>query len=248
MPAFAKGQEPKPTALLFAISPWPGARIPIGNFSVEVEAMRTLYVRSCKTGNLAERSTICQPCHKPSPILIGTNPKDTFGKTNTMKTLNIFLLLLLTLSSCTPGGEVTTFILVRHAEKGDDGTKDPDLRAEGMARANRLAFMLKDTPLKAIYSTNFRRTRNTVAPIADVQNLEVQLYEPYKIDDIRKMYVLNHGGTVLVCGHANNLPWTANMLLGKETYDDFQEDEYGTVLIVAVVEMGKEASVTRVNY
>jgi phosphohistidine phosphatase SixA len=160
----------------------------------------------------------------------------------------ISYVVFIALFSCTPGGEVTTFILVRHAEKADDGTKDPDLQAEGMARSNRLAFMLKDTPLKAIYSTNFRRTRNTVAPIADVQNLEVESYEPYQIDDIRKMYVLNHGGTVLVCGHANNLPWTANMLLGKEVYQDLDEDEYGTVLIVSVVEMGKVSSVTMVNY
>ncbi|MEX2234300.1 MAG: hypothetical protein WD824_19200 [Cyclobacteriaceae bacterium] len=40
-------------------------------------------------------------------------------------------------SACTEKDSgITTFILIRHAEKGDDGTRDPDLKAEGNERVN----------------------------------------------------------------------------------------------------------------
>ena len=49
---------------------------------------------------------------------------------------------------------ITTFILTRHAEKGDDGTKDPDLTQAGNERAQSLVRLLKNTKVDAIYSTN----------------------------------------------------------------------------------------------
>ena len=49
-------------------------------------------------------------------------------------------------------------------------------------------------------------------------------------------------------GHSDTTPWTAKLLTGKETYSKYEESEYGIILIVAVTEMGKSASVIRVNY
>jgi broad specificity phosphatase PhoE len=91
------------------------------------------------------------------------------------------LLLILILAGCAADpNELTTFILVRHAEKANDGTEDPDLTQEGNTRAEKLSKMFRDTRLVAIYSTNFRRTKYTVAPLAKIHNLEVQEYEAYK--------------------------------------------------------------------
>jgi 2,3-bisphosphoglycerate-dependent phosphoglycerate mutase len=163
--------------------------------------------------------------------------------------LSYVLVLLIFACSCSETDKrVTTFILIRHAEKGDDGTEDPDLKAEGVARAEKLAFMLKDTPLTAIYSTNFKRTRNTVKPVADFRNLQVQVYEAHKPDVLSKMIEQHRGGIVLVSGHTNTTPWTANLLLGKETFKDYDETEYGILLVVSVVELGRGSTVTRVNY
>lgn len=156
--------------------------------------------------------------------------------------------LFFSLSSCVDKDPViTTFILIRHAEKADDGTDDPDLKDEGNARAQKLASMLKDTPLTAIYSTRFKRTRNTVNPIAEIKGLEIGTYEAHKPEVIEKMIEQHRGGIVLVGGHTNTTPWTANLLLGKDVYDDYDESEYGIILMVSVLEMGK-GTVTRVNY
>ena len=142
---------------------------------------------------------------------------------------------------------ITTFILIRHAEKGDDGTQDPDLKAEGNARAEKLASMLKDTHLAAIYSTNYKRTKNTVKLIAQMKDLEIQTYEAHNPEVIEKMIEQHRGEIVLVSGHTNTTPWTANLLLGKEMYDEYDESEYGIILIVGVAEMGT-GTVTRMNY
>ena len=60
--------------------------------------------------------------------------------------------------------------LVRHAERADAGMaaakmagRDPDLSDAGKARANALAAMLKDARITAIFTTEYKRTRQTGA-------------------------------------------------------------------------------------
>lgn len=161
----------------------------------------------------------------------------------------LFVIAFLVTAGCEEKpGDVTTFILVRHAEKVNDGTDDPDLTSEGQSRAMRLAFMLRDTPLQAIYSTGFRRTQNTAKPIADMKNMEVLPYEADKPEEISKMLQQHKGGIVLMTGHSNNIPWTANLLLGREVFKDYPESQYGTILIVSVGKTNEGSSVVRLNY
>jgi hypothetical protein len=64
---------------------------------------------------------------------------------------------------------------------------------------------------------------------------------------IEDMVNKHRGGTVLISGHSNTTPWTANLLVGNEVYKDYAESEYGIILIITVTRMGR-AAVTRVNY
>jgi broad specificity phosphatase PhoE len=139
---------------------------------------------------------------------------------------------------------LTTFILVRHAEKADDGTKDPPLLPVGSDRAEQLRSMLSKVSVDAIYTTSFKRTRQTVQPLAEAKKIEVRTYEAFSADEIEKMLRAHRGGTVVICGHSNNIPWTANLLLGSEQFKDYAENEYENMLIVSVAEKGKVASVT----
>lgn len=143
---------------------------------------------------------------------------------------------------------ITTFILVRHAEKVADGSKDPELNEQGKARAERLADMLYKQSVAAIYSTNYKRTRNTVDPLSKKLGIEVQSYEPFKEDVIVKMIEQHKGKTIVLVGHSNNIPWIANLLLGKKEFGDYDESYYENMLIVNVAEKGVYATTLQIKY
>lgn len=167
-----------------------------------------------------------------------------------MKKLIPALILWLSFTSVTLAQDkpvLTTFILVRHAEKSFETSPDPGLSPEGTERAKRLSVMLKNTSIDVICSTNYKRTRSTVEPLATAKNLPVLLYEP-KTESMLKLVQSYPGKTVLICGHSNTTPELANLLTGTKDFQPYRDDEYGIVLIVTVTETGKNAQVTRINY
>lgn len=143
---------------------------------------------------------------------------------------------------------ITTFILVRHAEKDlTQSISDPDLSPEGKARALNLVNMLKQTEIYAVYSTDFKRTRQTVEPVAGSKSLSINLYDPRKNTDIDAMLQKHAGQTVLVSGHSNTVPSFANYLIGEEKYKPMGDGEYGNIIVISVTEKGK-AKVVWLNY
>lgn len=156
--------------------------------------------------------------------------------------------LLLACNSTAQDTQITTFILVRHAEKVADGSKDPELSEQGQARAQRLASMLKRQPIAAIYSTNFKRTMNTVKPLAEKLGQNILPYEAFKDEEIVKMVNQHIGKTIVVVGHSNNIPWIANTLLGTKEFGDYDEGYYENVLIVNVIEKGVKGSTIQLSY
>ena len=154
-----------------------------------------------------------------------------------MKNLIVILLLFVSTVSCDQ--EMTTFILVRHAEKVADGTSDPALTEEGIARANKIRSMFYDVDITAIYSTNYRRTKMTVAPLAEAKKMEITIYDPGEIADFSQKLLLNNaGGTVIISGHSNTTPILANMLLNEEKLEQFEDDDYGNLLIITTKAAG----------
>jgi 2,3-bisphosphoglycerate-dependent phosphoglycerate mutase len=144
---------------------------------------------------------------------------------------------------------ITTFILVRHAEKDlTQSTNDPDLSPEGKTRALNLVNMLKQTEIHAVYSTDFKRTRQTAEPVAGAKSLSLNLYDPRKNSDIDAMLQKHAGQTVLVTGHSNTIPTFANYLIGEEKYKPMGDGDYGNIIIISVTEKGKTAKVVWVNY
>lgn len=128
-----------------------------------------------------------------------------------------WLLLAAALAGCagtprTPAG--VTFIVLRHAEKIDDGSKDPPLSEAGLARAQALAGALRDVPLRGAYATAYRRTQQTAAPAASLHALPVVTYDAKLIAaDFAAQLRRDHvAGTVLVVGHSNTAPGIAAAL------------------------------------
>lgn len=160
----------------------------------------------------------------------------------------IFTLILFAAVSAVYAQEATTVILVRHAEKVSDGSKDPELSDAGKVRAIALAKLMKELKVDAIYSTGFKRTQNTVAPLAMAKNLTITSYDAMKGEEIDQILKKFPGGTIVICGHSNTTPWVANYLTGKEKeYKDFDDSDYDNILILNVIEKGK-AKVTWLSY
>ncbi len=126
----------------------------------------------------------------------------------------------------------TTFILVRHAEK--EKVKDnPGLTKEGQERADKLAFMLQDVPIDAIYSTDYKRTIATATPTAESKQMKVNLYNPSDLKAAMDDMLSKHKGkTILVVGHSNSTPNFVNQIAGPEKATPIDESIYSKLFIV----------------
>ena len=141
----------------------------------------------------------------------------------------------------------TTVILVRHAEKVD-GPGDVALTEAGNARAARLADLLKNAGLSAVYSTPYKRTLDTAGPIAKALGLEV-IQTPaagnYAQSTADRILKEQRGKTVLVVGHSNTTPDLAKAL--GVTVPAIADPEYDNLIVVQIAADGK-ASVIRAKY
>lgn len=122
-----------------------------------------------------------------------------------MKSLILSLAMLLPLAACaTPQPVGSTYYVVRHFDT-PEGQRDPDLLPVGRARAERLATMLADAPPRAIYVSDFKRTRQSAAPIAAKLGLTPKLYDPADTPGLTAR-VTAEPGPVLIVGHSNTVP------------------------------------------
>lgn len=129
--------------------------------------------------------------------------------------------------------KVTTFYFIRHAEKESDGTRDPELSELGKQRAINYIKYFKKIKIDSIFSTNFKRTLNTVKPLASTLGLEPILYSPYKMN--HKAFVENHKDqTILIVGHSNTTPDFANKIIEKMTYSQMTEDNFSDIYKVTI--------------
>jgi 2,3-bisphosphoglycerate-dependent phosphoglycerate mutase len=126
-----------------------------------------------------------------------------------------------------------TIILVRHGEKVDS-SRDPDLSAEGKQRAQRLVQAIKKYKPGAIYSTDFKRTRGTVEPMAARRKLQVQTYDASKPADLVDAIMKSKTKRFLIAGHSNTVPGLANLLGKKELFKNLDDSEYGAIWIVRI--------------
>lgn len=126
--------------------------------------------------------------------------------------------------------EPTVVFLVRHAERAEDGTPDPPISAAGQARAALLAQMLTDAGITHIHTTDFRRTRATGRPTADLVGLPMDVYDP---DDLEGFATRLAGtpGRHLVLGHSNTTPSLVEAL-GGDPGEPIDELEYDRLYVV----------------
>lgn len=141
----------------------------------------------------------------------------------------------------------TVVLLVRHAEKAP-GSGDVPLSPEGEARARALAALARDAGVQAVITTQFQRTKQTAAPLAQAAGLlpeviasqgDIPAHVRLVADAIRQRHA---GRTVLVVGHSNTVPPIVNAL-GGGAHRDLCDAEYDALFVVVLGEEGPPRTV-----
>ncbi|NVJ86848.1 MAG: histidine phosphatase family protein [Algoriphagus sp.] len=163
-----------------------------------------------------------------------------------MKNLLLLFAFILLLASCTTQNSPKTIYIVRHAEKQLVDNPDPDLAQVGQVRAKKLAQILEGEEIKHIFSSDYKRTRQTAQPTAAQFGLNIQSYDPRNQDALVEQ-LRSLEGNILVVGHSNTVSQLANYFVGDgEKFEDLEEIEYDFIYEVTLDKNG--SSVVRKLY
>lgn len=159
-------------------------------------------------------------------------------------------MVLAIFGSATLAQSKKTIILIRHAEKETSPSvdqNDPPLSAEGKQRAERVAKRIGKFRPGAIYSTNYKRTRETVELLANRRNKTVETYDASKPKELAAAILASKTKRVVVVGHSNTIPPLANLLTGKDIFKNLQDTEYSVIWVVRI-KNGKVKKVELLDY
>lgn len=182
-------------------------------------------------------------------------PVEPAPKRAAWKTILVFSMLFALLGAVVVFGflstfwrPVTTVIITRHAEKKiEPNNNDPDLSPAGEARAQEIARLFADAGVNAIYATQYKRTQQTVKPLADKTGVPVtQMIARNTADLLAQIQGQHRGQVIFIAGHNNTVPEIIKAL-GGPAYPTIPETEYDNLFIVTIYRTGK-AKVVKMKY
>jgi 2,3-bisphosphoglycerate-dependent phosphoglycerate mutase len=135
-----------------------------------------------------------------------------------------------------------TILLVRHAEKVDD-SQDPELSPQGKERAQRLVKAVGKYKPGGFYSTDYKRTRDTLAPLAAKREKKVEIYDPRKPQELIDTIMKSKTKRFVVSGHSNTIPGLANLIAKKDVFKNLSDAEYSVIWLVRL----KDGKVTKLE-
>jgi broad specificity phosphatase PhoE len=140
----------------------------------------------------------------------------------------------------------TTVIFVRHADTDTTMAEggDPPLNERGRRRAELLADFLEYVDViagvDAIYASEFRRTQQTAAPLAERLDIDVEIANPYEYEGFMRDVLGDHkGDIILVVTHSDAIAPLVEELHGSKRLPEIAPDEYDNVYIVTIPWFGK---------
>ncbi|GAB4021996.1 SixA phosphatase family protein [Spirosoma koreense] len=143
----------------------------------------------------------------------------------------------------------TTVYIVRHGEKVSE-SDTTNLNLAGQQRAIALADTLARKGIDSIFTTPYRRTRQTAEPLA--QRIGVRLVDyPARPNDaiINRLNKLRHK-TVLVVGHSNTILEIARGLGTQPTMTRIESGDFDNLLRVRIRRglFGKSVTLSQTTY
>ena len=159
--------------------------------------------------------------------------------------MRLTILFLCLLSVSLPAyGQDTVVMVVRHAEKAAEPGGDPSLSEAGRQRAQALVDAVGEAGVTAIYSSQFKRTQETVAPLAAHLGLSVTTLaisranlETYPKQVAEAILAEHRGETVVVVNHSNTVPPIVEAL-GGGPVAEITDDEYAHLFVVIIPASG----------
>ena len=162
-----------------------------------------------------------------------------------MKIVISFLFLVIVFGIDTAAQE-KTILLVRHAEKADD-SQDPELSQKGKQRAERLVKTIGKYKPGGFYSTDYKRTRETLVPLAAKREKKIEIYDPRKPQELIDTIMKSKTKRFVVSGHSNTIPGLANLIAKKDVFKNLNDSEYSVIWLVRLKD-GKVTELELLNY
>ena len=148
-----------------------------------------------------------------------------------IRTLFIGALAMLTACATMPAAPPAPNVYVARHLNTPAGERDPDLLPEGQRAAQALAIWFGRERIRAIYVSDFRRTRQTAAPLAARLGLTPIVYDSA---DTPALIARVRAGPLpaLIVGHSNTVPDIVAGL-GGERPGPLVHEDFGDIWRVA---------------
>jgi phosphohistidine phosphatase SixA len=135
-----------------------------------------------------------------------------------------------------------TIIVVRHAEKLSDGSRDPLLSDVGYQQAQALAQVLTDLTVSQAIASNYHRTQLTLKPLVDAHNISLTTVSTKEgieahIAEIVALVQSSNGNSV-IAGHSNTVPLIIKALGGPQIAT-LDESSYGELYQLTIHPSGE---------
>ena len=161
-------------------------------------------------------------------------------------TLLCLVLLAGPLAAEQPEQRSTVVFLVRHAEKAAEPKEDPPLSERGRERAARLAELLGEAGVTALYATEWRRTQDTLKPLAERLQRSVRVLPAKDDAAFARAIRAERGGVVVVAGHSNTLGPILEAL-GAAPIAEIADTDYDNLFMATLTPAG-EVRVVRLRW
>ena len=122
--------------------------------------------------------------------------------------------------------------LFRHAEKQIiKGEDNPELTRAGFSRSNVLAQAMADITPGLIYSSEYTRTQQTVAPLAKQWSSDIIIKTAKDPEAQVEAALSNCNQHVIIAGHSNTIPNLIS-LFGVMEKITIEDNQYGDLFII----------------
>lgn len=162
-----------------------------------------------------------------------------------MRSFFLLATSIMLLTACS----TTTVYIVRHGEKVSEADTT-NLNAAGKQRAIALADTLANKGIDSIFTTPYRRTRQTAEPLTQRINVRMVDYPAKPNDAIVNRVNKIRGKTVLVVGHSNTILDIAKGLGTQPTMTKIESGDFDNLLRIRIRRglLGKSVSLSQTTY